>query len=404
MNILFLTLYRIDNICNKGIYEDLLREFIKNHHNVYVVSPVERRYGKETHMQVGEGYHLLRVKTGNIQKTNLMEKGIATLLLESQYIFAIRKYLPNVKFDLVLYSTPPITLAGVVKYIKNRDGAKTYLLLKDIFPQNAVDIGMMSKTGIKGILYRYFRKKEKMLYALSDKIGCMSPANAAYVIKHNPEVAAEKVEVCPNCIDPIDTSIDADERRRLREHYDIPQDRTVLVYGGNLGKPQGIQFLIECLQNQKENDKVFFLIVGDGSEYGKLQSFVSGGTVGNVKLLKHMPRDEYDRMIAACDVGMIFLDHRFTIPNFPSRLLSYMQARLPVLAVTDANTDIGKIIVENEFGWWCEGGDLESFARQLDKMNGCDQSSLGQNAWRYLNQYYHVRKGYETIIRHLSGS
>ena len=404
MNILFLTLYRIDNICNKGIYEDLLREFIKNHHNVYAVSPAERRYGKETHMQVGEGYRLLSVKTGNIQKTNLMEKGIATLLLESQYISAIRKHFSNVKFDLVLYSTPPITLAGVVKYVKNRDGAKTYLLLKDIFPQNAVDIGMMSKTGIKGILYRYFRKKEKKLYALSDRIGCMSPANVAYVIKHNPEVVADKVEVCPNCIDPVDMSIDADERRRLREYYGIPKDRTVLVYGGNLGKPQGIHFLMECLQNQKDNDKAFFLIVGDGTEYEKLRSFVMDGTVSNVKLLKHLPRDEYDRMIAACDVGMIFLDRRFTIPNYPSRLLSYMQARLPVLAVTDTNTDIGKTIVENELGRWCESGDLEAFARQLDKMNGCDRSALGQNAWNYLNRHYHVREGYEIIVRHLSSS
>ena len=124
-----------------------------------------------------------------------------------------------------------------------QSSAKTYLLLKDIFPQNAVDIGMMSKTGIKGILYRYFRKKEKKLYALSDRIGCMSPANVAYVIKHNPEVVADKVEVCPNCIDPVDMSIDADERRRLREYYGIPKDRTVLVYGGNLVKPQGIHFL-----------------------------------------------------------------------------------------------------------------------------------------------------------------
>lgn len=104
---------------------------------------------------------ILRVKTGKIQKTNLIEKGIATILLETQYISAIKKYLLNVKFDLVLYSTPPITFAGAVQYIKKRDGAKTYLLLKDIFPQNAVDIGMMSKSGIKGFLYRYFRAKEK---------------------------------------------------------------------------------------------------------------------------------------------------------------------------------------------------------------------------------------------------
>ena len=94
-------------------------------------------------------------------------------------------YFADIKFDLILYSTPPITFYKAIEYVKKRDGAKTYLLLKDIFPQNAVDLGMMSKTGLKGLIYKYFRKKEKKLYAISDKIGCMSQANVDYVLKHN---------------------------------------------------------------------------------------------------------------------------------------------------------------------------------------------------------------------------
>lgn len=64
----------------------------------------------------------------------------------------------------------------------------------------------MSKTGVRELLYKYFRKQEKRLYTISDHIGCMSQANIDYVIKHNPEVNSRKVEVCPNTIDPIDMS------------------------------------------------------------------------------------------------------------------------------------------------------------------------------------------------------
>ena len=173
MNVLFLTLFEINSIENKGIYEDLLREFVKNKHHVFIVSPTERRNGEQTHIIKQKGCRILKVRTGNIQKTNIIEKGISTVLLEHQFINAIKRCFRKVKFDLVLYSTPPITLAGAVEYVKKRDGAKTYLLLKDIFPQNAVDIGMMSKTGIKGVLYKFFRSKEKKLYALCDHIGCM---------------------------------------------------------------------------------------------------------------------------------------------------------------------------------------------------------------------------------------
>lgn len=399
-NILFLTLSNISNIDEGGIYQDLLREFVRKGHSVFVVSPIERRNQEKTHLVKKNNVSILRVKTGKIQKTNLIEKGIATILLETQYISAIKKYLLNVKFDLVLYSTPPITFAGAVQYIKKRDGAKTYLLLKDIFPQNAVDIGMMSKSGIKGFLYRYFRAKEKKLYNLSDKIGCMSPANVDFVLKHNPDISSNKVEVCPNCIDPVDMSISIKERILIRDKYGIPLDKKVFVYGGNLGKPQGISFLIECLKTQANNEQAYFLIVGDGTEYSKLETYISEDKPQNVQLMKRLKKEDYNRMVAACDVGMIFLDYRFTIPNFPSRLLSYMQAKLPVLCVTDKNTDVGKIAVENGFGWWCESNNLEKTKKIFNNIINSDLSLMGQNAYEYLVEYYSAFQSYCTIIKH----
>lgn len=397
-NILFLTLSDVSNIDESGIYQDLLREFARKGHRVFVVSPTERRNQEKTHLMKKDNANILRVRTGKIQKTNLIEKGIATILLESQYISAIKKYLADVKFDLILYSTPPITLAGAVQYIKKRDGAKTYLLLKDIFPQNAVDIGMMSKSGLKGILYRYFRAKEKKLYAISDRIGCMSQANVEYVLKHNPEVSADKIEVCPNAIEIQDVTISDEQRTEIRQKYDIPLDKKVFIYGGNLGRPQGIPFLCECLKTQIDNPDAYFLIVGDGTEYKKLEEFFNSVEASNMKLMKRLPKEDYDIMVAACDVGMIFLDHRFTIPNFPSRLLAYMQAKLPVLACTDSNTDIGNVIVDGNFGWWCESNDVEAFKMSIKSACDSDLKIFGDNGYRYLEEHYTSKDAYETIV------
>ena len=330
MNVLFLTTGTFRSINEHSGYPDLLREFKKNGHEVYIVSTNERRLGKETEYVDEDGAHLLRVKIGNLTKTNLIEKGISTLLIERQFKAAIRKYLSDVKFDLIMYSTPPITLVSAIEYVKKRDGAKTYLLLKDIFPQNAVDIGIMSKTGVKGLLYKHFRKMEKKLYRVSDRIGCMSQANVDYVINHNPEVDPKIVEVCPNCIEVIDKSVDEKTRVQIRAKYGIPLDKKVFVYGGNLGKPQGIPFLIECLEKCKQIEDAFFLVVGNGTEYGKLEAYANSAAQKNFKLMSRLPKEDYDNMVGACDVGLIFLDHRFTIPNFPSRLLSYMVAKLPV--------------------------------------------------------------------------
>ena len=400
MRLLFISLLDFSSFNDRNIYTDLLREFIKNGHEIYCVSPTERRTGIKTHL-TGDG-HILRLSIGNIQKTNIIEKGISTLLVETQFKQAIKTYFSDIKFDLVLYTTPPITFVSVVQYIKKRDNAKAYLMLKDIFPQNAVDLEMMRKTGVKGLLYRYFRRKEKRLYDISDKIGCMSPANVEYILKNNPQIDRAKVEVCPNAIEPIDMSVSSDERKLMREQYGIPLDKKVFVYGGNLGKPQGIQFLIDCLRRQKNNKDAFFLIVGGGTEYGKLESYIDTEKQSNVKLLSRIPKEDYDRMVAACDVGMIFLDHRFTIPNFPSRLLAYMQAKLPVLAVTDPNTDVGKIITEGGFGWWCESKDTSDFVKTVE-MIMADNEPKGELAYDYLEKHYSVENDYKVIITSVFG-
>lgn len=403
MNILFLTLVQFESIHERNLYTDLLREFVKNGHQVYAISPIEKRYNQKTHLIREENATILRLKIGNTQKTNIIEKGISTVMIEPTFKKAIREYFLDVKFDLVLYSTPPITLVGAIEYVKKRDGAKTYLLLKDIFPQNAVDIGMMTTSGLKGKLYKHFRNQEKKLYSISDRIGCMSPANVKYVIHHNPEVNPEIVEVCPNSIDVIDKSVDAETRKAIREKYGIPLDKKVFVYGGNLGRPQGIPFLIECLQKCSDLEKAFFLIVGDGTEYHLLDEYVKSSDQRNLKLMQRLPKEDYDTMVGACDAGLIFLDHRFTIPNFPSRLMSYMQAKLPVLACTDPNTDIREVIRDGQFGWWCESNDAAAFAETVRAAMEEDLIQKGEAAYDNLRNNYSVEQAYHTIVCKTTG-
>lgn len=398
MNVLFLSLRRIKSLDEHDIYVDLLRTFVQKGHKLYVISPIEKRFNEKTEIKTKDNATILSVRIGNITKTNMIEKGISTLLIEKQILRAIKKYLKGVRFDLVLFPTPPITFYNCVKYIKKRDGARTYLMLKDIFPQNAIDIGILSKQGIKGIIYRYFRNKEKKLYCISETIGCMSQANVDYVLKHNPYLNPDKVEICPNAVEPRDLRLSESERIVMRDKYGIPKDKTIFVYGGNLGKTQGIPFIIECIEKAQSIDGAFFLIVGSGTEYHKLEEFVQDKNPKNLKLMKVLPKEDYDRFVSSCDVGLIFLDYRFTIPNFPSRLLSYMQAGLPVLAATDPNTDIGKVIEEGNFGWWCPSNDTGGFVEIAQKALSSDLKAMGENGFEYLIGNYSVDDYYNSIV------
>jgi glycosyltransferase involved in cell wall biosynthesis len=405
MNLLFLTLARITSVEPKGIYTDLMRKFRDEGHSVYIVTPHERKFEKNTELVESDGVKILGVKTLNIQKTNVIEKGIGTLLIESQYKSAIKKHLKGVKFDLVLYSTPPITFTKVIKFLKKGNpDIISYLLLKDIFPQNAVDIGMFSKISL---FYRMFRKKEVELYKNSDYIGCMSPANVKYVLEHNDFIDPGCVEVAPNSIEVISdtrsTEEKAEERNYIREKYNLPLDKPIFIYGGNLGKPQGIPFLIESLDSLKERDDVYFVIAGDGTEYGKIQNWIDCAKPQNVMLFKRLPKDDYEKLARNCDVGLIFLDHRFTIPNYPSRLLSYLAAGMPIIAATDPNTDIGIIAQENGYGYWCESNDVKGFIACVERMCGDDRKSFGKAGYNFLRNNYQVMNTYNVIMSHLRG-
>ncbi len=409
MNILFLTISPLQRINYSGIYTDLMRKFRDEGHQVYIVSSVERRQGVPTNYKEIDGVHILSVKTLNLQKTNVVEKGVGQLLVESQYKKAVKKYMKNVRFDLILYTTPPITLPKVIRYLKKSNPeAKTFLLLKDIFPQNAIDIGMMTTTGPKGFLYRLFRKKEIELYKLSDHIGCMSPANVDYLLKHNSFIDKNKVCVAPNSYEFTGyTPMEASEKKQIREKYGIPTDKIVFLYGGNLGKPQGIPFLIDCLKaisNDVElKEKAHFVVIGKGTERPKLVSWFNEEKPTNVSVMDFIPKEDYDLLARSCDVGLIFLDYRFTIPNYPSRLLPYLKEKKPIIAATDPNTDVGTIAEQNGYGFACESNDVKAFIdcvkRYVEKPELIAQ--MGEKGYDFFINNYTIENTYKAIMNYV---
>lgn len=401
MNVIFLTIGDFKNVNEHGIYLDLLRYFSDNGHDVTVVCAFEKRYGKKTVLEKQQNIKILRIKTGNITKVNLIEKGISTLRIAGQYEKAIKKFLPNIKADLILYSTPPITLYRVVNIIKKRTGAHTYLMLKDIFPIGALDLGMLSKKGLKGLVYQYFRQIEKKLYKISDAIGCMSDANVEYVIKNNPYIPPDKVEVCPNAADIY--SCDDVIKEDILTKYKIPNNKLILIYGGNFGRPQNVDYIVSVMKAAGKLSEIHFVMCGSGTHFDKIKGYEAQG-YDNITIVDSLPNKEYRRLLMACDIGLIFLDYRFTFPNFPSRLLDYMNCELPVFAATDTVSDIGTVIKDGGFGWWCESKSVENYINKLKEIvsdvynNAENLKIMGNRAKMYLKNNYRTGIAYDTIV------
>lgn len=400
MNILFVTV-AWPGKGKKNLYTDLMHTFKDHGHSVYVLASQPKRTGEPTAYEKENGIYVLRVRTGNISKTGPLEKSLSLLLLGWQFKLGVRKYLIEKNFDLIVFNTPPVTLSGFLKYLKKSFNCPIYLLLKDMWPYGFVDNGLINENGI---IYNYFKKHEERLYEISDNIGCMSPAGVDFVLNKYPEMNPGKVEVCPNSI-----KIESEQQNRVRKSslqvrnkYGIPMDATVFIFSGNLGLGHGLDFLTDAIFELRDYEKAFFLIGGAGTHFSKVKANLDKEKPANAMIYSYLPQDDYNELIATCDVGLILLSNKYSYPQFPSRLLSYLESKMAVLCSVNEETDIGEIVEESGAGLNTLHGDLKEFTRCVRSLSENSETviSMGNKGYGLLREKYDVQFSYQKILSH----
>jgi glycosyltransferase involved in cell wall biosynthesis len=383
---------------NKGatIYTDLAEALHEAGHEITVAVSEQARNKKHTEMKKERGFDVLRIVTGNYYDVGFIEKGITTLKIPILMKKGIKEYLGDRKFDFILFEAPPVTNAGLVAWAKKQFSCPSYLMLKDIFPQNAIDLGIIKENGF---IHRYFKSKERKLLQTADFIGCMSNANKAYVLDHNSWIDSSKIEIFPNT-KKITNDIKVNTFP-IRERFGIPKESCVFLFGGNMGRPQYIDLLCEVIKGCKNENEMYFLFVGRGTDRYKLEQTIKENQIDNALVIENLPRIEYEQITKECDVGLIVLDPRFTIPNYPSRILSYMEYGKPVLAATDKVTDLKELIEEAECGEWVWSGDVKAFINKAKEMVKSEKLKImGDNGRKYLEEKFNIKYSVEILESH----
>lgn len=399
MNVLFICLEQINNICDRGLYTDFLREVVSNGHSLTVISAKEKRNRGVFNGNYSDGgVSYLFVKTGTITKNaHFISKGISIVLAGWQYLFAIKKEAQ--KYDMVICTTPCITFERAMRYAKKKGNAKTVLLLKDLWPYDLVFNNVLTKTGWKRFIYKYLEGISTRLFDASDVIGCMTPRNKTFVEEvYNNGQDLKRVCVIPNSIEPLQYNPNADEIKNMRSKYKISEDKTVFVYGGNLGVAQGTDFIIDALSNAAlKYTNAFFMIVGSGTDYVKIETAFKN--IDNVLCMQALPHDEYERLVYACDVGLIFLNWNCHSPNSPSRVLQYLQASKPIICAVDDTTDVGTIAADNGIGLHCDSNDADAFVSCVGQLlSDKVRIEMGQKARTFFDTFLTATKTYELVF------
>ncbi len=379
------------------IYTDLAEALHQSGHDLTVAVSEQKRNQSKTTLETERGFKVLRAVVGDYYDVNIIKKGIVTVLLPFIMKKDIKKHLGKEHFDMVLFETPPITNAGVVSWAKKQFNCKSYLMLKDIFPQNGADLGILGSGLLGKVIFNYFKIKERFLYETADTIGCMSEGNKKYLLEHNPEISEKKVEIFPNA-----KKITEDYQCKdfsVRAKLGIPENACVFLFGGNMGKPQYVEILASAAKEFKNDSSVFFVFVGRGTEKHILATAIENNDIKNAILLDNLPREDYEQITKESDVGLITLDPRFTIPNFPSRILSYMDYAKPVLAATDTVTDMKELIKNADCGEWVCSGDQKAFFEKIKEMSADKEKyrQKGENGRKYMKEHFTVERCVEIL-------
>lgn len=395
MNVLFMfvSFNGIDQ--NRGMYGDLVVEFAHRGDNVYVIAP--SKTGQDCVETVGR-ISIMWVKTLPQFNVGLVKKAIANLLLPYQFSSAMKRFLPQ-SIDLIVSPTPPITFCDQIKSVKKRFNAKFFLILRDIFPQNSVDLGMMKKDSL---IHKYFRRKEQKLYTIADKIGCMSIGNIDYTLQHNPTVEKSKLIIMPNWLENTDCKKQYDTAGLSRK-YGV-EGKCIAIFGGNLGIAQQPENILELAKLHQDKTDLVFIIIGKGTAKKMLKERINKEHISNVLLMDHLPREEYEALTSIARIGLVSLNEKFTIPNIPSRTLGYWEAKMPVFAIVDKNTDYGvNLIDKHKGGVWCAVGDKQAY---VDKFNllyndPALMRQMGKNGKKAIDEYYNARMSADIILNNL---
>ena len=394
MKILFTLLLAPKDILNGGMYEDLIMEFKKNGHDITIVGGVQ----DETRYYSEGGIRFLKVRSMPVLYVkNLIKKGIGMATLPWFFKRAYKKYLRKEHFDWIIMPTPPITLIDVVKYIKKQSGAKLYIVLRDIHPQSSASLGEIKYKWMVNYLYR----RSELGYRLSDIVGCMSPANIEFIKKEHSIPASTRCTVLYNWMN-YQPYIEEDFSE-LRKKYKL-EGKYIVLFGGNLGLGQCVENIADLAAHYLANDNIRFIIIGKGVKKVELQRMSNELHLTNMIFFDFMPREDYLRFVKTADLGLISIHGNNAAPTCPSKVISYMSLKIPVLALINRNNDYGQILEkEAKAGYWAVANDKLRIYELFDKLynDASLRKEMGENGYRFYCENLTTEKVFAEMIHQM---
>ena len=337
---------------------DLSLEFVRQGHHVSVLiaTPGLQSGWSVEHWQ---GVEVVRLNAPKTKDVGYVRRTLGEFWMPFAMLSNLRKSpLAKRRWDGVVWYSPTIFLGPIANALKKGSDCKGYLIVRDIFPEWAVNMGLMGR----GLPYRFFKIIENYQYSVANVIGVQTPGNAAY-LDGWAKKPGHRVEVLQNWLAHA-----PDAGCTIKVADTALAGRKIFVYAGNMGIAQGMDTLLNVAEQLLARRDIGFLLVGRGSDAQRLRSEAQARGLGNMVFFDEIDPSEIPGLYAQCHVGLVMLDPRHTTHNIPGKFLTYLQAGLPVLASINPGNDLATLIESEKIGRSCteaQTGGLCNFALDL---------------------------------------
>ncbi|NCO15427.1 MAG: hypothetical protein COZ30_00605 [Candidatus Nealsonbacteria bacterium CG_4_10_14_3_um_filter_36_16] len=374
-----------------NLMQELAQGLKKRGHQITVVTSYPRYYlteaFKEKKFQIfsdEEGINVIRIKVLPHHKVNFIIRGISQLTLPFLFFAKIKKFIKEI--EAVIVYSPPLPLALVGGMIKRHYGVKFILNIQDIFPQNAIDLGILKGWKHKPAIW-IFEAIEKKVYKDADKITFHSEGGKKFLIKKK-NILPEKIITLHNWID-ITPYQNLTKNISFRKQYGL-EGKFIFLFAGIMGPAQGLEFLVEVASQIIDLKDVIFLLVGDGTEKEKIENKIKEYGLKNIIIKPLVPKEDYPYLVKDANVGLVCLSFNNKTPFLPGKFLGYMAAAKPILVFLNKESDGFTLIQEAGCGYAVRSDNVEGAAQLVRKMyvERDSLSQFGKNGFIYAKQNF----------------
>jgi glycosyltransferase involved in cell wall biosynthesis len=325
--------------------KDLADAFKAQSHAVTVIVPSSSQK-KPVHQEVLDGINILNVKAFKTKDVSNIQRAMAEFI-NPFMMWSKLKYHPlfvSSKFDLIVWYSPTIFWGTLVRRIKKNWNCKSYLILRDIFPDWAVDLKVIGRVNPA---YYFFKLIARYQYEQADIIGLQSPNSKLYFVSKYRQLS-NKARVLWNW---VDINKIENDKCTIKIAKTKLAGKKIFVYAGNVGLAQGINTFLGLIAKFNSREDIGFLFVGRGTEMQALKKHISKNGNTNVLFFPEIPATQLKDLYSQCHVGLIVLDSRHNTHNIPGKFLSYMVAGLPVFGLVNKGNDLLDLVDSYSVGF-----------------------------------------------------